>query len=201
MKNVIIIGSGGHGRVVADIVRAAGDSVAGFLDDSRTSEEVLGTTGDYAKFASDDTAFVIAVGNARIRERLSASMNNCKWYTAIHPSAVISPDARIGEGTVIAPNAVVNSGASIGRHCIVNTAAVVEHDNMIEDFVHVSVGAKLGGTVSIGRSTWVGIGAVVSNNISVCGGCMLGAGTVVVRDITQPGKYIGVPARLMDVTD
>lgn len=200
MKNVIIIGTGGHSRVVADIVRAAGDSVAGFLDDYSRLENVLGTTADYKKFAGENVAFVIAIGSAQARERISAAMD-CEWYTAIHPSAVISPGALIGEGTVIAPCAVVNSGARIGRHCIINTSAVVEHDNEIEDFVHVSVGAKLGGTVRIGRSTWVGIGAVVSNNLSVCGGCMLGAGTVVVRDITRPGTYIGVPARMMDVTD
>ena len=92
-------------------------------------------------------------------------------------------------------NAVINPAANIGKHCIINTSAVVEHDNRISDFVHVSVGAKLGGTVSIGEHTWVGIGANVSNNVSICDHCMIGAGTVVIHDIKESGTYVGVPAR------
>jgi acetyltransferase-like isoleucine patch superfamily enzyme len=71
----------------------------------------------------------------------------------------------------------------------------VEHDNLIGDFAHISVGAKLAGTVTIGPESWIGIGAVVSNNLSICGGCMVGAGAVVVKNITEPGTYVGVPAR------
>ena len=92
-------------------------------------------------------------------------------------------------------NAVINPCAKIGRHCIISSAAVVEHDNTIEDYAHISVGAKLGGTVSIGEQTWVGIGAVVSNNISICPRCMIGAGAVVIHDIKESGTYVGVPAR------
>ena len=91
-------------------------------------------------------------------------------------------------------NATINSGARIGKHCIINSNSVVEHDNIINDYVHVSVGAKIAGTVKIGTRTWVGVGATISNNISVCDDCMLGAGTVVVKDIIESGTYIGVPA-------
>ncbi|HIX81308.1 MAG TPA: hypothetical protein H9980_04960 [Candidatus Erysipelatoclostridium merdavium] len=93
-------------------------------------------------------------------------------------------------------NAVVNPGASIGKHCIINTSAVVEHDNIIEDYVHISVGAKIAGTVHIGKRTWIGIGATVKNNISICNDCMIGASGVVVKDILIPGTYIGVPATM-----
>ena len=92
---------------------------------------------------------------------------------------------------------MVNPGAVIGEHCIVNTGSIVEHDNQIENYVHISVGAKLAGTVTIGENTWVGIGAVVINNLTVCGDCMIGAGAVVVRNITESGTYVGVPARKM----
>ena len=92
-------------------------------------------------------------------------------------------------------NTVINPCASIGRHCIVNTASVIEHDDVIADYVHISVGAKLGGTVSVGEQTWVGIGAVVNNNISVYNRCIIGAGAVVVKDIKESGTYVGVPAR------
>lgn len=191
MKNVIIIGAGGHGRTIAEIVEAAGDRFLGFLDDASGGERVLGPVSDYAKY---DAEFVAAIGNAAVRERIAGELD-CRWYTAVHPGAVISPSAEIGEGSVVMANAVVGTGARVGRHCIVNTGAVVEHDNVLEDFVHISVGAKLGGTVSVGKSTWVGIGATVINNVEICGGCMIGAGAVVVKNIDLPGTYLGVPAR------
>lgn len=188
-RKVIIIGASGHGKVIADIIRANGDEVLGFLDDDR-SKETLGSVADWGKYKG--TGFVIGIGNAEIREKISKLP--CRWYTAIHPTAIISPEASIGEGTVVMPNAVVNCGTVIGKHCIINSGAIVEHDNAIADYVHVSVGAKLGGTVNIGKATWIGIGAVVSNNISICGGCMIGAGTVVVKSIEESGTYVGVPA-------
>ena len=192
MKKVVIIGAGGHGKVVADSVRGNGDEIIGFLDDSPQMEGLLGTISDYHKFS--DAEFIIAIGNAEIRERISSQLN-CKWYTAIHPTAFISPAAEIGEGTVVMANAVVNAGAVIGKHCIINTSAVVEHDNRIEDFVHISVGAKLGGTAEVGKLTWIGIGATVSNNVKICGRCTIGAGAVVIKDIDEPGIYVGVPAK------
>lgn len=101
------------------------------------------------------------------------------------------------QGTVVMANAVINPGAVIGKHCIINTGAIVEHDNTIEDYVHVSVGAKLAGNVHVGRKTWVGIGATVKNNVSVCEDCMIGAGAVVINNIVEKGTYIGIPARIV----
>ncbi|MCQ2455358.1 MAG: acetyltransferase [Clostridia bacterium] len=188
-KDVIIIGAGGHGNVVADIVKLNGDNLVGFLDD-KPADKVLGAVSDYEKYK--DCYFVIAIGNAEVREQISK--NKCRYYTAIHPSAIISPSAEIGEGTVVMPNAVINADAKIGKHCIINTSAVVEHDNEIGDFAHISVGAKLGGTVHIGKSTWVGIGACIKNNTNICENCLIGAGAVVVKDIMIGETYVGVPA-------
>lgn len=194
MKQVVILGASTHAHVVADIISANGDKLVAYLDDDTYSPDCGGTIEDYTHYVGCE--FVIGIGNAAVREKLSQLP--VRWYTAVHPSAVISPSATVGEGTVVMPNAVINAGASVGRHCIVNTSAVVEHNNAIEDFVHISVGAKLGGTVSIGKSTWVGIGATVNNNVSICGCCMIGAGAVVVKNITEPGTYVGVPARLQE---
>jgi len=140
-KQVIIIGAGGHGRVIADIVRASGDELIGFLDDD-ISKETMGKLSDWSLFSK--YSFIIGIGNNQTRLTISKQMANADWYTAIHPSAVISASAWIEEGTVIMPNSVVNAGAKIGKHCIINTGAIVEHDNTIQDFAHVSVGAKLG---------------------------------------------------------
>lgn len=191
MKRVVILGASGHAHVTADIVTACGDKVEAFLDDNTSIEGVSGSISDYINFK--DSEFVIGIGNPEIRKKLSSLP--VKWYTAIHPTAVVSPRATIGEGTVVMPNAVINSGAMIGKHAIINTAAVVEHDNEIGDYVHISVGAKMGGAVRVGESTWVGIGAAVNNNIDICGGCIIGAGAVVVKDIAESGTYIGVPTK------
>lgn len=199
---MIIIGAGGHGKVVADVVMAAGDQVVGFLDDGKAVGEkicgisVLGPVSAYKNYPDD--WFLVAVGDGTVRERIVSRMSGVKWHTAIHPSAVVSPmETEIGEGTVVMANAVVNPCAEVGRHGILNTGAIVEHDNEIGDYSHISVGAKLGGTVKIGEKTWVGIGAVIKNNVTVCGDCVIGAGAVVVRDINAPGTYIGTPARKM----
>lgn len=190
-KKVVIIGASGHGKVIADIIKANNDEVVGFLDDD-ASKKPLDKISDYTKYI--DYEFVIAIGDSNIREKLSKELK-CKWYTAIHPSAVISPSAKIGEGTVIMPEVVINADAIIGKHCIINTRAVVEHDNNIGNYSHISVGAKLGGTTNIGKSCWIGIGATVSNNITICDNVIIGAGAVVVDNITEPGTYVGVPAK------
>ena len=190
-KDVIVIGAGGHGKVIADIIVSRGDNFLGFLDDD-ASKKTLGRIADCEKYA--DCFFVIGIGNPEIREGISKLP--CRWYTAVHPSAVVSPSAEIGEGTVVMPNAVVNADAKIGRHAIINSTAVVEHDGEVADFAHISVGAKLGGTVKIGRRTHVGIGAAVRNNIDICEDCIIGAGAVVVKNIEKKGIYKGVPAGL-----
>lgn len=201
-EKVVIIGASGHGKVVADIIHSSGDSVLGFLDDNKELPDeiwgipVLGGVKTYLNYPQ--AKFVIAIGNVEIRETISKKVNINSWYTAIHPNAVISElDTHIDEGTVVMANAVINPGACIGKHCIINTGAIVEHDNTIEDYVHVSVGAKLAGNVHVGRKTWVGIGATVKNNVSVCEDCMIGAGAVVIKDIVEKGTYIGVPAKMI----
>lgn len=198
--SVIIIGAGGHGKVIADIVEQSGDIVKGFLDDNLhlsgkfVGYPILGMVKDYICYPEE--RFIIGIGNAEIRERIAESMKGCHFYTAIHPDAVISPlDVTIEEGTVIMAGTVVNAGGKIGKHCIINTSSVVEHDNQIEDYVHISVGAKLAGNVHIGRKSWIGIGATISNNITICQDCMIGAGAVVVGDIKESGKYVGVPVK------
>ena len=179
-ESVIVIGKSGHGKVIADIILSCGDQVIGFLDDAYTENEailgfpLLGRVEDYVKYP--DCKFIIAIGDAKIRERI-ADMLDAEWYTAVHPSAVVSKlDAELGAGTVVMANAVVNPSAKIGEHCIVNTGAVVEHDSVLGDFVHISPKAVLAGTVTVGKSTHIGVGAAVINNISIASDCIIGGG-------------------------
>lgn len=95
--------------------------------------------------------------------------------------------------------AVVNPGSTIGKGCIINTCSSVDHDCQIGDYVHISIGAHLAGTVILGKNTWVGAGATISNNIEITSCCMIGAGAVVINDIIEKGTYVGVPARKIDI--
>lgn len=198
-KKIIIIGASGHGKVIADIVIKSGDDIIGFLDDGVEKGtlvagiQVLGKIECYASYK--DCEFVIAIGNQNVRKKIANKLP-VKWYTAIHPSAVISSlEVEVGEGTVIMANAVINSSAKIGKHCIINTASIVEHDNKLGDYVHISPNAALAGGVSVGKMTHIGVGACVKNNINIAPNCTIGAGAAVVKDISESGTYIGVPAR------
>ena len=196
-KKLVILGAGGHGRICAEIAAAAGYEEIKFLDDAEPAGvPVAGRISDLEKYVSDHDVFV-GIGNNAVRSALfkTAKAAGAKVATLIHPSAVISPSAVIGEGTVVVAGAVVNCGAVIGEGVIVNTCASVDHDCTIGDFSHVSVGARAAGTSSIGEGVFLGAGAVVINNVSVCEDCVIGAGAAVVRDITESGTYVGVPAR------
>ena len=138
--------------------------------------------------------FVIAIGSNAIREKI-AEQYNMKWATLVHPTATIGIDVDIEDGTVVMANAVINSSTRIGKHCIINTGAIVEHDNILEDYVHIAPNASLAGAVNIGEKTWVGIGASVKNNVSICDNCLIGAGGVVIKSIETCGTYAGVPVR------
>lgn len=204
MQNVIIIGAGGQGKVIADIIRTSGDNVYGFLDDNieintKIIDEykVIGKVSDIEKFSLEDVVFIIAIGNNIVRKNITQKYN-LKYYTAIHKTAYIGMDVTIGEGTVVMPFACINASSKIGKHCIINTGAIVEHENQVEDFVHISPQAALAGQVTVGECTHIGINATVKNNIKIANNCIVGAGAVVVKNIEKSGVYVGVPAKLKE---
>ena len=195
MKRLVIIGASGHGKVIADIAVLNGYGNIVFLDDDQSIKEcagfpVVGKVSDVGKMNGDK---FVAIGNARIRERIQESVDSV--VTLIHPNAVISRRVEIGIGSAVMAGAVINSDTVIGRGCIVNTGASVDHDCDVKDYVHIAVGVHVAGTCTIGKGTWIGAGATVSNNVNICGGCMVGAGAVVVRDIEEAGTYVGVPVK------
>lgn len=209
MKNMkdklLIIGASGHGKVVADIALKMNKwkSVA-FLDDNESIKismglEVLGKSTVVSKYI-DSCDIFIGIGNNSTRKNIQEKIE-AKGATIpvlVHPNAVIGNDVKLGFGTAIMAGVVINCFTKIGKGCIINTGATLDHDNIIEDYVHISPGANLAGTVKVGKSSWIGIGSVVNNNVNVCSGCMIGAGAVVVKNIRQPGTYVGIPARKID---
>lgn len=198
MNKLIIIGAGGHGRVIADNALKNGYTDICFVDDCTVGDcmgfPIVGTSNDIASLDDGKTDFVIGIGNNEVRKKISEKYD-VPWATLVHPSAQIAINVSIDKGTVVMAGAVVNVCATIGKHCIINTSAVVEHDNVIEDYAHISPNVALGGTVSVGTSTHIGIGASVCNNVNICGDCIIGAGAVVINDVTENGIYVGVPAR------
>ena len=194
VKRLVIIGASGHGKVIADIAVRNGYENIVFLDDDEDVRECAGfpVIGKTCEARNIDGDKIVAIGNAKIRERIQSELENV--VTLIHPAAVISRRVEISEGSVVMAGVVINSDAVIGKGCIINTGASVDHDCKIEDFAHISVGAHVAGTCCISRRTWIGAGATVSNNVNICGDCMIGAGAVVIKDIDKPGTYVGSPA-------
>ena len=199
-KDVVIIGAGGHAKVIADIILCSGDNLVGFLDDDVSKQgqtiykdhKVIGRIEGYSNFR--DCSFIIAIGDNKTRAKIAEELK-VDWYTAIHPSAVIADTVKIGVGTVVMAGVVINVDTIIGKHCIINTSATIDHDNIIGDFVHISPGAHLAGTVSIGDYSWIGIGVVVINNINISKDIIVGANSTVLKNIGEFGTYVGVPAR------
>lgn len=196
-KPVVILGAGGHARVIADILVGSGREVMGFFDDnpSRTNLPfpLLGRLDDAIPML-ETVDFIIGIGDNRVRETVAVRLGGKANYAcAVHPDAVVAQDVQLHSGTVIMAGSVINTGTTIGYHCIINTGSTVDHDSDLEAFVHVSPGAHLAGAVKIGCRTWVGIGGIISNNVTVCQDVTIGAGGVVIRDIVCPGTYIGIP--------
>lgn len=207
-NRLLIIGASGHGKVVADIaIKMNKWQVIAFLDDDESIKtsiglEVIGKIEDALKY-KDEADFFVAIGNNSVRQNVQEWLisNGLSIVKVVHPNAVISSGVDIGIGTVVMAGVVINCSSVIGMGCIINTSCSLDHDNIIEDFVHISPGSHLAGKVTVGKGSWLGIGSIVSNNISIATGCKLGAGVVVVKDINETGTYVGVPARKIELKD
>lgn len=200
-STLVILGAGGHGRVVADAALAAGTYarvVATDRDPQRCHGELLAGVpllpmGE--ALALPDADCHVAIGLATHRERVAQRLAGRKLATVVHPAAVVSPHALLADGCFIAAQAVVAPAARVGECVIVNHGAVVDHDVEVDAFSHVAPRAALGGGARIGRGVLVGAGASVLPNLAVADGVVIGAGAVVNAALSEPGVYAGVPAR------
>jgi sugar O-acyltransferase (sialic acid O-acetyltransferase NeuD family) len=203
---VIVYGASGHGKVVADILRACGVEVEGFVDDDPLkSAEVSGLKilGD-AKWlaeraAREPVAVALGIGDNFARRAVAerSVMAGVQLLTAVHPSATIAPSAKISPGVVIMAHAVVNADAVMGRGAIINTAAIVEHDCNVGNFAHLSPKVAIGGNVQIGDLAWLGIGSTVIPGVNVGMGSIIGAGATVLHDVDDWVVAVGTPARIL----
>lgn len=208
MENIIVLGGGGHAKVVIATINASGKyKVAAVLDPSlQKGSEVLGekVTGGDAELArffgrgiKNCVIAVGSVGNVDVRKKLysKAKKLGFSFPVLIHPRAVVSKYAHLGKGTFVAAGAVVNPGAIVGVCCIINTGAVVEHDCFLGDFAHISPNATLCGNVSVGNGAHVGAGATVIEGLAIGIKALIGAGSLVCGDVGNGWLCYGVPAR------
>lgn len=183
---VVIVGAGGHGRVVADIFLAAGRAVAGFLDD-RVVGPVSGlpVLGPFARALDPGfgrgRALIVALGDTTRRVDLSQAVlrAGAGLATAIHPFAILAGGTQIGAGSTVAAAAVIGTGATVGRFCIVNTAAVVDHDCALGDGVFLGPGVRLCGGVVVGAGAFIGAGAIVLPGVRIAAEARVRAGALV----------------------
>lgn len=203
-KGVVIIGGGGHAKVVIESLRAAGKVVAAVIDADATPRDVAGVPviGDDAalpglRAQGLDEAFV-AIGDNRLRARLAQGLIEQGFIlvNAIHPSAIISPSARLGCGVAVMAGAVINAEVQIGDLAIINTGAVIDHDCRLDTACHLGPASALAGAVSLGARSFLGVGTRVIPNITIGADVVVGAGAVVVCDLPDAVVAVGVPAKI-----
>ncbi|KWT71021.1 4-amino-6-deoxy-N-Acetyl-D-hexosaminyl-(Lipid carrier) acetyltrasferase [Hyphomicrobium sulfonivorans] len=203
-RGLLILGAGGHGRVVADVALELGFRTIAFLDDAPQTPDVdmripvLGPLQLAETLLEEWPLACVAIGNNQRRQRLFTSLRSAGFAmpTLVHRSAVVSRFAGLGDGVVVTAGAVINAGASIGDACIINTGARIDHDCVIGEASHVAPGATLSGGVITGARAWLGTGCAVRQGVRIADDVLIGVGAAVVCDLTSAGTYIGVPARL-----
>jgi UDP-perosamine 4-acetyltransferase len=207
LDEIIVIGGGGHAKVVITILRKVNHyRILGYTDrkdhGALAGVRFLGSDRDLAALTAGPKkiAAVLAVGQVGLGETRLQLWKELQQYSLSFP-LIVSPDAIVNEGVsggeaaVVMDGAVINTETHLGRGTIVNTNSTVEHDVSLADWVHVAPGATISGGVTVGCFSMIGAGATVIEGIKIAAGCMVGAGSTVVHDLTEPGIYVGSPAR------
>lgn len=207
-NQIVIIGSGGHAKVVADILEKQNQvKIVGFIDDNKprgTFEYGYEVIGDQSYLVQNLHLFdggIVAIGDNWIRSKVVANVirhiPDFHFITAVHPSAIIARGVQLGLGTVVMAAAVINSDTVIGNHCIINTSSSVDHDCIFGDFVNLAPGAATGGNVKIGDYTTLSLGANIIHSIQIGEHTVIGAGSNVVTDIGSLQVAYGSPAKVV----
>lgn len=200
-----IVGAGGHGRVVLDILRAAGGhEVVAFIDSNPQltgrrvdGVRVAGTWDALGGLAAEGVrGVVVAIGDNGVRRGFAeeVSRTGFELVSAVHPSAQIASNTKLGNNVVVAAGAVVSAHCQIGDSVILNTGCIVDHESMIGTAAHICPGVRLAGHVTVESGAFVGIGATIVQNVRIGFDAVVGAGAVVIRDVHPMTTVVGVPA-------
>lgn len=207
-KKLILVGAGGHAKVVIDAVDRKEYEITGILDKdlSHIHEQIngvpiIGTDRDAERYFNEGICYAcIAIGHmgdARIRNCLFSRFKavGYRMINIIHPAAIISESSRLGEGNLVMPNCVINAEAQIGNNTIINTGAIVEHEAIIENDVHLAPGSIVAGMSIVGSGSFIGAGSVILQNLHIGTNVTIGAGSTVIHDMPNNVIAIGSPAR------
>ena len=192
---MFLYGASGHGKVIKEILEALDRPVDGFVDDNPETKELSGVPVRHSTEDVDEV--IVSIGDNTLRKKVVDDLECPIAEAAIHPRAVVSTSATVGEGTVVMAGAIINADARIGRHCIVNTGASIDHECQIGDFVHVAPHATLCGAVTVGEGTLVDAGAVIISRVKIGKRCVVAAGSVVLRDIPDGCVAYGNPCKVI----
>jgi len=200
---LVVIGAGGHAKVVVELARSCGFDVVGCLDADDTPRllvgaPVIGKDEIASSLLSDGVRFsALGIGNNRVRERLGGELEALGFTlpALISPDAVMSPSAQVERGVIVMPGAVLNAECRIGPFGIVNTSASVDHDCRLGIAVHVAPGSRLAGSVVVGDRAMIGVGSAVAPGVSIGSDAILGAGATAIHDIPSNTIAVGTPAR------
>lgn len=204
--NLIIIGAGGHGKVVAEAAEKSGQwQQIMFVDRLYPSITTCGSwpvvSSEISTLSHLETNFFVAIGDNHTRAKVFLQTRGLgyKPATIIHPHAQLSDYADVEAGAVVLAGCVVNAGAKLCRGSIINTGATVDHDCSVGEFVHLSPGVNLAGQVIVGDHTWLGTGVSTKQCINIGSDIVVGVGAAIVSDLITPGTYIGAPAKLVNL--
>ncbi len=208
MKNIVVIGASGHAKVIIDIIEQQNEyQIVGLIDSFKAIGEtvytykVLGTERDLPGLITQHELYggIIAIGDNWTRMNMYMEMTaiapNFTFIKAIHPSAIIGKNVRVGSGTCIMAGVIINSDASIGKQCIINTKSSVGHDVVIKNFASVAPGVSIGGDVKIGKCSAISIGANIVEKVEIGKHTVIGAGALVNKSIKSNKVAYGIPAK------
>jgi len=210
-RRLVIVGAGGHAKVVVDILLAQdGWDIVGLTDADPSPRKiyglpVLGRDEDVLpnlRRQGVEAAFV-ALGDNVLRLRIAARLRALGFDlpNAISPRAFVSPNATLGVGIAVMPQAAINAAATIGDFAIINTAASIDHDCVVGEGAHIGPGAVLAGWVRVGARVFVGVGAAAVPGVEIGADAVIGAGAAVIRRVPAGATSIGVPARIRRTRD
>jgi len=209
-KKIVLIGGGGHCKVIISILKKLDNfEIAGIVDDYKVETlisgiKIIGTDDDLKDiYQSGIHDALITVGSTKDNTKRYKLFNVAReigynFPVIISPEAIVDESVKIDEGTVIMPGSIINIDSFIGKNCIINTGTIIEHDCKIGDYCHIAPGVHVSGAVNIGELSFIGIGATIIQGIKIGKNVIIGAGSVVIKDITDNVIAVGNPAKVIN---
>ena len=203
-REIILVGYGGHGFVAADILQAAQMTLSGYCDNEEKSYNPFaikyrGSEATFFSISENIAGFdaFVSVGNGALRKKIFSFLlaKKVNIINAFHPLSVIGQHVLLGNGIFVAANATINTCCNIGHGVICNTSSTIDHECNIGEFSHICPGAVLCGNVTVGKNCFIGANSTIIPGKKIYDNIVVGAGSVVINDLTEPGLYVGTPAK------